>query len=372
MARALDRTLGMVFILPPDLPLDPGLRSEAEAIAAAHLARMRGLMPAWIEEERRLQAAADGKVQSDRVYYAVFARQLNELALWQLAPGDAAYEKATIDAIQASPAVCTNLGFDRPHDFLTRLARIQAMPAAARPAALATERRLLEAWGQPPAAIPPWPSPLPQDAGMEAVARMRAGGTRPPLALAPVLASLLLAERKGYDSLPWPNRCGFQRWWLAVSLKEGKPAAEALTAFRYGTLVGARERYGDFYEREAGVESAKPRRTDPTARPAYPKLAAYFDVTGTTRVARHFDAAGKPVKASVTERRIAVRGIRGVRPVAFEDTFDALAVGYALAGGKVAPVKPGADEEFDMVWQLDPTTAVPDARAGTEPKGAKP
>lgn len=363
MARALERDLGMVFTLPPDLKLDPALHAEGDAIAAAHLARMHGLVADWIQEERTLQSGSGGKAPSSAVYYAVFARLLNELALWQLAQGDAAYEKATLDAIQASPAVCTNAGYNRPHDFLTRLGRVQAMPPAARPAALATERRLLEAWGKPRAAPPPWPSPLPQDAGMEAVMRMRAGGARPALALEPVLASYLLAERKGYDSLAWPNRCGFQRWWLAVSLKEGRPAAEVLTAFRYGTLIGANERYGAFFEQENGADPDKPKPADPGARPAYPKLAARFDVTGATRVSRRFDAAGKPVQASVTERRIEVRGIRGVRPVAFEDTFDALAVRYALAGG-------GADQVIEMQWRLDPAT--PAAPGAGAPQGGKP
>ena len=199
MAQRVERDLGLVFIMPPDIKLDPVLRTEADAIAAAHLARMHALVPGWIEEERRLQAAADGKAPSGPVYYAVFARMLNELALWQLAPGDAAYEKATLDAILATPAVCANAGHDRHHDFLTRIVRVQAMPPQARAAALATERRLLEAWGKPHPAPPPWPNPLPQEAGMETVVQMRSGGARPPLALSPVLASILLAERERYE-----------------------------------------------------------------------------------------------------------------------------------------------------------------------------
>ena len=199
MAQRVERDLGLVFIMPPDIKLDPVLRTEADAIAAAHLARMHALVPGWIEEERRLQAGADGKAPSGPVYYAVFARMLNELALWQLAPGDAAYEKATLDAIRATPAVCANAGHDRHHDFLTRIVRAQAMPPQARAAALATERRLLEAWGKPHPAPPPWPNPLPQEAGMETVVQMRSGGARPPLALSPVLASILLAERERYE-----------------------------------------------------------------------------------------------------------------------------------------------------------------------------
>jgi len=365
MIQRVERDLGMVFIMPPAVKLDPGLRTEADAIAGAHLARMHTLVPAWIEEERRLQAGADGKAPSGAVHYAVFARMLNELALWQLAPGDAAYEKATLDAIRATPAVCANAGHDRHHDFLTRIVRVQTIPPEARAAALATERRLLEAWGKPHPAPPPWPNPLPQEAGMEAVVQMRSGGARPPLALSPVLASLLLAERERYDSMPWPTRCEFQRWWLGVSLAQGRPAAEALTAFRYGTLITAAERFGDAFEREAGTAPARNKAAASAAPPDYPKMAARFDVTGVTRVSRRFDAAGKPVQASVTERRIQVRGIRGVRPVAFEDTFDALAVRYALGGPGVAPSASGPAQAFEMVWDLGPA-------AGGATQGGKP
>lgn len=366
MAQRVERDLGLVFIMPPDIKLDPGLRTEADAIAAAHLTRMHALVPGWIEEERRLQAGPDGKAPSAPVYYAVYARMLNELALWQLAPGDAAYEKATLDAIQATPAVCANAGHDRHHDFLTRIVRVQAMPPQARAAALATERRLLEAWGKPHPAPPPWPNPLPQEVAMEAVAQMRSGGARPPLALSPVLASILLAERERYDSMPWPTRCAFQRWWLGVSLAQGRPAAEALTAFRYGTLITASERFGDAFEREAGSTAAKPRTAATAAPPSYPKMAARFDVTGVTRVTRRFDAAGKPVQASVIERRIQVRGIRGVRPVAFEDTFDALALRYALGGASVASSESGPAQTFEMKWDLEPSTG------GAATQGGKP
>jgi hypothetical protein len=60
------------------------------------------------------------------------------------------------------------------------------------------------------------------------------------------------------------------------------------------------------------------------------------------------------------ERKITVPGIRGVRPVAFENTFDALSLHHGWQGGEAA--KPGAalSPVFQMVWTLDP------------PKGEKP
>jgi hypothetical protein len=97
-------------------------------------------------------------------------------------------------------------------------------------------------------------------------------------------------------------------------------------------------------------------------------LAARFDVTGVTRVSRWFDATGKPERASVTDRKITVRGIRGARPVAFENTFDAAAVAYALKGRE--PSGAANPEVFELAWGLD--APAPSNKAGTKPHGDKP
>jgi hypothetical protein len=353
MASQLDSYLVRAFTLPDDIKLDPALRAEADKIGAAHLARVRQLVPGWLQDERRLQTAAGAKPSSNDVFYTVWARLLNELALWQIEPGDAAYERATLEVLKTSPLVCRTGGDPLFGDFAGRINRLQAMPPARREATLATERELLQHWGKPRSAVQPWPEPLAQDAAMAAVAQVRAGGTRPPLALPPHLASSLLAQHKAYADLPWEQKCAVQQWWLRVSLAQGATPAAALNAFRYGTLISATDRLGRMFESgkrpAAGAEAP--------ATPSYPKLAAYFDVTGVTRVSRRFDAAGKPVQASVIERKITVRGIRGTRPVAFENAFDAISVHYALKDGK-----PAGPKVFDMVWQLDPS----------DPKAAQP
>jgi hypothetical protein len=286
---------------------------------------------------------------------------LNELALWQVEPGDAAYEQATLEVLKTSPLACRTAGDTRYHDFSSRIMRVQFMPPERRAAALATERELLEHWGKPRSAVQPWPNPLPQDAGMAAVALIRSGGKRPPLALAPHLASSLLAEREGYNDLAWETKCAFQRWWLLVSLAQGDTTAAALNAFRYGTLITATDRFGRQFESEGEPAS----KAKASARPGYPKLALHFDVTGSTKVSRWRDASGKPERASVTDRNITVRGIRGVRPVAFENTFDELAAQYALKGGAATPGNP---EVFEMVWTLEPPA--PATKAETKPQGA--
>jgi hypothetical protein len=352
MIRELDGMLTRSFRLPDALKLDPALRAEADRIGAAHVARIRQLLPAWLREERTLQAGDGARSDAATVFYGVMARLLNEFALWQVEPGDPAYEKAMAEALKNSPSVCTTEADMRYQDFETRILRVQALPPAKRPAALATERELLAHWGQPRAAIPPWPNPLPQEAAMAAVARIRAGGPRPPQALTPVLASSLLAKRQDYAALPWQTRCLFQQWWLRTSLAQGAAPEAALTAFRYGTLLTATGRFGRAFEAEQGGDASKA----PAGRPAYPKLATRFEVTGKTRISRRFDASGKPEGASVIGRDIQVRGIHGVRPVAFEDAFDALALHYALDGQAAAPAGKTEPQVFDMAWTLEAST----------------
>ena len=363
MAMRLNMDLARSFVLPKELKLDPSLRAEADQIGAAHLARIKQLVPAWLDDERRLQQGAGQKAYPMEVYYGVWARLLNELAYWQIEPGDAAYEQATLEVLKTSPLVCRTSD-PRFADFANRVARLQAMAPVQRQAALATERQLLERWGKPRAAALPWPNPLPRDAATAAIATMRDGGARPPLALPPFLASAMLAKRQGYDEQPRESKCALQLWWLRVSLAQGDAPAAALNAFRYGTMITASDRFGRMFEAE------EPPAAEGTAgaKPEFPMLAARFDASGVTRISRSLDPAGKPVQASVIGRDITVRGIRAARPLAFENIFDALALTYALnAGDAIKPGKPGP-QVFEMVWG----TKAPPAAAKAGKQGATP
>lgn len=362
MAADLGGMLARSFQLAPELQLDPELRAQADSMSAAHLARIRQLLPGWVRDEQRLQAAEKAPYGPSSVYHAVWARLLNELALWQLEPGDPAYEQATLAALTASPRVCALEGDGHFLDFASRMLRLQAMPPGQRTAALATERELLAHWGQVRAPLQPWPDPLPEDAAMAQVARMRVEGATPALALSPALASAVLATRQRYDELPLETQCLLQQWWLRVSLEQGAAPATALQAFRYGTMFTAMGRLGRGFEEQNPEATAKAAAAAAAkGLPAYPRLAGYFDVNGKTTVRRRLDAAGKPVQASVVKRDITVRGIRGVRPVAFETTFDALSVKYGLTAQVAA--KPDADNSqlFQMVWMLDPAEPAPPA-----------
>ncbi|WP_288378975.1 hypothetical protein [uncultured Massilia sp.] len=361
MVASLKRELARTFALPKDAALDPALRKEAEDIGAAHLERIGRLLPAWLDEEKRAGARPGEVRDPNYLYAAVFARLLNELALWHLDTGDARYEEATLSVLKASPQACQMEGDSRFQDYASRIRRIQAMPPAFRPAVLATERQLLERWGKPRAVAPAWPLPLPQDAAAEAIDRLRSDGARV-LPLPPVLAASLLAEGEAYGKLGFEDRCILQQWWLRASLAQGAAPAAVLNAFRYGTLMTATDRFGNAFD-PPGSDVTPP---DARASPAYPSLAQRFDVTGSTTVTRELDAAGKPLRASVTAREITVRGIRGMRPVVFENTFDAASVQFALQGS----ASPGArlPEVFNMNWSLDPAaSAAPKKTGGKTP-----
>lgn len=365
-AESAGKHLASMFALSNELALDPELRSAADRIGAAHLARVRALLPDWIREERAVQGANDSP---NFVYRAVTARLVNEVALWQIEPGDAAYEQASLEAVQSSPSVCRTRSKRLDQDFARKILRIQAMPPASRKAALATEAALLARWGAPRSAVPEWPALHPRDVVKAALAG-NADGARIP-ALSPVLASLLLTDGRPYEKMAYDERCLVQQWWLRASLAQGKSPDAALNAFRYGILGPAPDRFYDEADEEADAAAA-----GASGRPPYPRFAARFDVSGTTTVSRRFDAQGKPVEASIVKREIKVGGIRGVRPVAFEDVLDAVTLRYALQPGAAAPSGAAGPQVFAMAWTLDPPdgekkpdTAAPSGGAVQNPKG---
>jgi hypothetical protein len=362
MLRSLHNGVAPAFVLDKDLPLDPSLRAEADKLSAEHLARVDKLLSAWLDEERSRQTRAGKAPASNAVYYAVFARLLNEMSLWQLEPGDAHYESTTLAVLRSSARVCDISGDYRLTDFASRILRIQALPAAERKAMLASERELLAHWGRPRAELPPWPDPLPQRAAFALLQRGPADADHPRLALPPRLAAAALGFGRDYTTMHPVERCALQQWWLQESLRAGATPAAALSAFRYGTMLTAVDRMGDAFDKPDAVE-----QKDPAGPPPYPRLAASFGATGVTTVSVRLDAAGKPLQAAVTGRKINVPGIQGVRPVAFENVFDATIEKYAVQEGRHY-AKPSGDApyKFQLVWSLD------DDKNAKAAKGAKP
>ena len=361
MLHGLHGGVAPAFVLDKDLPLDPALRTEADRLSAEHLERVDKLLPAWVDEERARQTHAGKAPASTAVYFAVLARLLNELSLWQLEAGDAHYESTTLAVLRSATRVCDLSGDYRLTDFASRILRIQALPAAERKAMLASERELLAHWGRPRADLPPWPDPLPQQAAFALLQRGPADAGHPRLALPPRLAAAALGFGRDYAAMHPVERCALQQWWLQESLRAGATPAAALNAFRYGTMLTAVDRFGDALDKPGAAE-----KQDPAGPPPYPGIAARFGATGVTTVSVRLDAAGTPLQAAVTGRKVDVPGIHGVRPVAFENVFDATIEKYAIEGGRhYARPSGDAPYTFQMVWHLDG-----DKNAGAA-KGAK-
>jgi hypothetical protein len=362
MVQALHRDLARAFALDKQLVLDPALRAAAEKIAEEHLARIDKLLPAWVDEERVHQSTAGKPPSSTYVSWAVYARMLNELSLWQLEPGDAHYEAATLAALRNGSGVCEVAGDTHFTDFASRILRIQAVPAAEREAMLAGERQLLAHWGQLRANPPPWPDPLPQQAAYALLQRGPVDAAHPRLALPPMLAYSVLGKDQDYAALEPTERCMLQQWWLRESLRQGVAPAAALNAFRYGTMLTVVDRIGNAWDKPGAADVKAP-----AGPPSYPSVAKGFMATGVTTVNVRLDADGKPLDAAVIGRKIVVPGIRGVRPVAFENVFDAATVKYATDEGRNYK-KPSGNSpyKFQMNWSLDDDDKKTDA-----PKGAK-
>jgi hypothetical protein len=167
--------------------------------------------------------------------------------------------------------------------------------------------------------------------------------------LPPRLAYTVLGQGKDYAALHPVERCVLQQWWLQESLRRGATPAAALSAFRYGTMLTAFDRAGDAFDKP-GADAG----TAPAGPPPYPGIATHFGVTGVTTVNVRLDPSGKPLQAAVIGRKVDVPGIRGVRPVAFENVFDAATVKYATQDGRTYG-KPSGDapHKFQMTWSLD-------------------
>lgn len=351
-----------IFTLHKDLPLDPALRAAAEKIAKEHLARFDQLLPVWLSEEYAVESRAGKPPSLHEAYNAILARFLNELALWQIEPGDAHYEAATLAALRNGPVACSGIRDALASDFTVRVLRIQALPAAEREAMLESERQLLTHWGQARANLAPWPDPLPQEAAYALLRQGPPEGDHPRLPLPPGLAADVIGNDNDYAALQPGGRCVLQHWWLQESLRRGIAPAAALNAFRYGTMLTAVGRFGTTFDKPDAAMG-----NDVAGRPPYPSVAKYFLVTGVTTVSVQLDRDGNPLQASVIGRQVQVPGIRGVRPVAFENAFDDASVKYAMQEDRHYN-KPSGDApyKFQMVWSLEGDDKDAKASKGTK------
>ena len=178
---------------------------------------------------------------------------------------------------------------------------------------------------------------------------MRAGLPVAAEPMAPVLAGRLFdRDRKpgqadGGDR--W-EKCAKSQWWLASQLASGKiDKMTALTLYRYSTMADARE----FAPATVGQKAAAAR---PSAeKQAYPPVAAYFNVEGSTTMEAHTDEQGKFLKAQVVARKITVPGVYDNPPIAFESLLDAASLDYAEKRHKYPPSN-NPTVRFEIDWHL--------------------
>ncbi|WGG49881.1 hypothetical protein [Rugamonas sp. DEMB1] len=332
-----------IFNLPSNLALDPPLRQAANQIAQEHLARVRTLAPVWIAQERAV--AGNPGLLSRAPSQSLNFRSINELAIWSVESGGPAQDEAWLKAALA-PASC-----NAPSSayFAQRIAMIQAAPLDSRPALLAGERELLSRWGTKRQHLPPRPTTQELDAADHAIARMRAGLPVVAEPMAPALARRLFDRDRKPGQSTGSNRwhkCAKSQWWLASQLASGKiDKMTALTLYRYSTMADAR----DYAPASVVQEGATARPNE--EQPAYPPVAALFNVEGSTTVEAHTDDQGKFLKAQVVSRKITVPGVYDNAPIAFESLLDAASLDYAEKRKKYPPGN-NSTVRFELQWHL--------------------
>jgi len=324
------------FELPDDLALDASLRDAAAQLVRDHAARLRALVPAWIAEERT--ATKNPAFRGPSLAQALYLRSINEMAFSSVESTGAAHDEAWTKAALA-PTACASL---YPMHFACRIAMIQAAPADARPALLAAEKELLSRWGSQRQNLVPRPSAEALSAADHAITRLRGGLPVTAAPMSPFLAGqVFLRDRKAGKADRW-EQCAKSQWWLESQLADGKTdRTQALTIYRYSTMLDANDFVPEGYRPKPGSAGEKP---------GYPRAASYFHAEGTSTLQVSTDEQGKAYKAEVVAREIQVPGVHVNRPLAFEALLDEAAISYALqrsyAAGKAGKA------QFVMDWKL--------------------
>lgn len=304
--------------------IDPELRRQGEAMAAAHLARADELAAKWLDRE----LVATNGVITYGVSRGGAAWLTNELAAWRvdsLGPEDDALQRRMLTA----PGVCRRR--QGLSEFAGVLVQIDALPAAERARAVELERDRLARWGGPRSGLPQWPQPLPLPQIEAALVEARKAGGRAEPPMSPILASALFVFPEK-SPLETPGaRCEALRWWL----QRAGEAPEALALARLASMP---------------LPAAPPPPPEPEAADAYPRLARAFEITGAVDVQVKVGAEGKAVDPRVEGRRVLVPGLQGQRPIAFETVFDDATIARARMT-RIEGVE-GATKTVEFQWML--------------------
>lgn len=324
------------FQLPAELVLDPELRESAAQLAREHAARLRVLLPDWIAEERGV--AKDPLLRGPRLYQAIFARAINELAIQSVESAGPAHDQAWLKAALAPNACRVVYGVP----FARRVAMIQAAPVEARPALLAGEKELLSRWGTKRQALAPRPSTAELAEADHAITRLREGLPVTAAPMSPALAWELFAlSRKPGKPNVW-ERCVRSQWWLQSQLGDGKTdPSKALAIYRYSRLADVANYVPPGYQAAPAAVAGKP---------AHPRVASFYGVQGTIVMLVDTDEGGHAFKADVFEREIKVPGVRDNPPLAFETLLDDASTAFALQ--RTYPEGKAEKRKFGVQWNL--------------------
>lgn len=167
--------------------------------------------------------------------------------------------------------------------------------------------------------------------------------------MTPFLAGQVFArDRKPGKANRW-EQCAKSQWWLASQLANNKmDRLAALTLYRYSTMVDVHELVPPAVLQKAAT--ARPAKGE--GERAYPPVAAYFGVEGSTLVQADTDDQGKFLRARVVSRKITVPGVRDNPPLAFETLLDAASLDYAETRRRY-PQDKAQTYRFEMNWRLN-------------------
>lgn len=336
----LQRTLDYALYLPADAPVPVTLRDALRSLLARERPRMVLLLNEWLDEE--LKTARSKDLAEAR--QAVSNRVLNEMMLWRLDSAGAAHDQRLVRAAMR-PAACVSTAIA---PYMVELGTLLAqVPAAEQAAALAAEGELLGRWGQPRPRAAALPAPWLDDLAWQHIERLRETGTPPPLPMPTWLAWNFLVESPDDDlKQHHEGLCRLRQWQLAMAFAgRAEPFTDAQRAQQRLLLAPLITRWWGARE---------PDTADPLA---YPRLAQRLGVTGKTLLGYELDAQGQARDIRVVGREIAVPGIHGQRPVAFEALLDAGSLRRARLikpkpPGTLPPGERAAQQVVELVWEL--------------------
>jgi hypothetical protein len=349
VVAVMQRELDIYLMLPTDWQMAPDLRRGAQAVLDEAAPRLRSRLRQWALELAPVAMKA-GPRGDLALELALGNRYVNEAAL-NLLDNAGPEHLAWRSRVAGTAGWCRHqLGSPLWGEVLFEIERL---PEAERTAALDHERQVLARWGLPRPGLPDRPTFSLDAYAATLLARLRDGAPerRPPVAMVPVVAATLLADKApplaGSDTEAPPHRavrCAALQWALANARAERRAAPEVLdNAFRHGRV----QRLEDL---PRPPEQTSSPQADALREMGYPPHVARRELTGLVRVEIVRDGTGRVAEARVVRRQLGAPGLQGRRPVAFETALDEASLVKARALRGTA----AGTSTVDLVWKLEP------------------